>query len=110
MFKFIKPLSAAFGAVLLAACGGSSTVTSTIDTSTAHGTLSVNPPFRIASLNAAAFQANLAATATGAQLLELTGNPACGVDFYYLKFWTVGGAGETTQSSGALMVPTGAAP
>jgi hypothetical protein len=32
------------------------------------------------------------------------------VDFYYLKFWTVGGAGETTESSGALMVPTGAAP
>jgi Prolyl oligopeptidase family len=29
------------------------------------------------------------------------------VDFYYLKFWTVGGAKETTQSSGALMVPTG---
>jgi acetyl esterase/lipase len=32
------------------------------------------------------------------------------VDFYYVKFWTVGGAGETTESSGALMVPTGAAP
>ena len=32
------------------------------------------------------------------------------MDFYYIKFWTLGGAGETTQSSGALMVPTGAAP
>ena len=32
------------------------------------------------------------------------------MDFYYLKFWTVGGAGEQTESSGALMVPTGAAP
>ncbi len=55
-------------------------------------------------------RAELAATASGAQLLEITGAPACGVDFYYVKFWTVGGAGETTESSGALMVPTGAAP
>ena len=31
------------------------------------------------------------------------------MDFYYVKFWTVGGANETTESSGALMVPTGAA-
>jgi len=65
---------------------------------------------RIASLDAAAFAADLGATSTGAELLTLTGAPACGVDFYYLKFWTVGGANETTESSGALMVPTGAAP
>jgi hypothetical protein len=39
----------------------------------------------------------------------VTGNPICGVDFYYLKFYTLGGAGEVTMSSGALMVPTGAA-
>jgi hypothetical protein len=110
MFKFIRPLSAALGAALLAACGGSSSGTSTPAASTAAGTLSENPPFRIASLNAAALQSNLAATSTGAQLLEVTGNPACGVDFYYLEFWTKGGAGETTESSGALMVPTGAAP
>jgi hypothetical protein len=32
------------------------------------------------------------------------------VDFYYLRFWTLGGKGEATESSGALMVPTGAAP
>jgi acetyl esterase/lipase len=72
--------------------------------------LAQNPPFRIASLDAATFQAELAATSSGAQLLKLSGNPNCGVDFYYVKFWTLGGAGETTESSGALMVPTGAAP
>ena len=76
----------------------------------AHGTLVYNPPFRIASVNAATLQANLAATAQGAQLLQITGNPTCGVDSYHVKFWTVGGAGEQTESSGALMVPTGAAP
>src|ERR1700688_2878258 len=109
MFKLLTPLSAALGAALLCACGSSSQ-TSTVAPSTAHGTLAVNPPFRIASLNAATFQADLAATGSGAQLLQIAGNPSCGVDFYYVKFWTVGGAGETTESSGALMVPTGAAP
>jgi Prolyl oligopeptidase family len=109
VFKLLTPLSVALGAALLCACGSSSQ-TSAVSPSTAHGTLAVNPPFRIASLNAATFQAELGATSTGAQLLQIAGTPACGVDFYYVKFWTVGGAGEATESSGALMVPTGAAP
>lgn len=109
MFKLLKLSAFALGAAYLAACGDSSQ-TGTESTSTSPGTLSVTPPFRIASLNAAAFQGELAGTATGAQLLEITGNPVCGVDFYYVRFWTLGGAGETTESSGALMVPTGAAP
>ncbi len=110
MFKSMQPLFLAAGVATLAACGGSSSQTSAPTTSTAPGTLTQNPPFRIASLDAAGFQAELASSSTGAQLLQLTGNPTCGVDFYYLTFWTVGGAGETTESSGALMVPTGAAP
>ena len=110
MIKMLKP-SAVLAAALLAACGGSeSSTTASVSSSTQPGTLSVNPPFRIASLDAAALQTALGSSAAGAQLLELTGNPVCGVDFYYLKFMTLGGAGETTQSSGALMVPTGAAP
>jgi acetyl esterase/lipase len=110
MFKSLTPLSAILGAALLCSCGGSSSPTAMVAASTAHGTLAVNPPFRIASLNAATFKAQLAASSSGAQLLQLAGNPSCGVDFYYIKFWTLGGAGETTESSGALMVPTGAAP
>src|SRR6202051_2623610 len=109
MFKILTRSSAALGAALLCACGSSSP-TSTVATSTAHGTLAENPPFMIASLNAATFQAELAGTSSRAQLLQIAGNTSCGVDFYYVKFWTVGGAGETTESSGALMVPTGAAP
>ena len=110
MLKLVTGLSAALGVALLGACGGSSSPTATVATSTAHGTLAVDPPFRIASLNAASFQAELSASSSGAQLLQITGNPGCGVDFYYIKFWTLGGAGESTESSGALMVPTGAAP
>jgi hypothetical protein len=110
MFKFFRLSAVALATASLAACGGSSSQTGSASTSTSRGTLAESPPFRIASLDAASFQGELAATSTGAQLLEITGNPQCGVDFYYVKFWTVGGAGETTESSGALMVPTGAAP
>ena len=44
-----------------------------------------------------------------ASLLQITGDPVCGVDFYYVRFWTVGAASEATESSGAMMVPTGMA-
>ena len=109
MFKLLKASCTALAVAALCACGSSSE-TGTTSTTTARGSLAVNPPFRIASLDAPTLKAELSATAAGAQLLELTGAPACGVDFYYLTFWTVGGAGEVTESSGALMVPTGAAP
>ncbi|GAC1303545.1 MAG: hypothetical protein NVSMB10_05700 [Steroidobacteraceae bacterium] len=95
-------------AALAGACGSSSQ-TAASSPSTAPGTLAIDPPFRIASLSAAALAAELSASPSGSALLTLAGAPACGVDFYYIKFWTLGGAGETTESSGALMVPTGAA-
>lgn len=109
MSKFCLSLGVGLATALLAACG-SSTTTSVESTSTARGTLVENPPFRIGSVSAAAFAAQLAAQPNGSLLLQIAGQPTCGVDFYYLKFWTVGGAGETTESSGALMVPTGAPP
>jgi len=109
MKRFRSALGAIAAAMLVAACG-SDTQTSVENPSTSHGTLVENPPVRIASLNATDFQTQLASTgASGQQLLQLTGSPQCGVDFYYLKFYTLGGAGEVTMSSGALMVPTGAA-
>ena len=108
MMKYLKTAGALLAAAWLAACGSSSQ-TSAVATSTSPGTLDVNPPFRVASVNAAALAANIGATASGAQLLQVTGAPLCGVDVYYLKFWTLGGAGETTESSGAMMVPTGGA-
>ncbi|MGC1523448.1 MAG: hypothetical protein WA803_18030, partial [Steroidobacteraceae bacterium] len=94
MFKLLTSLIVGLSAALLCACG-SSTGTAAVSSSEAHGTLAVDPPFRIASLDAADFQAELAGTSSGAQLLQITGNPSCGVDFYYVKFWTLGGAGET---------------
>jgi acetyl esterase/lipase len=106
MKKFLGPFGLLVAALVVAACGKSSQ-TVQVGSSTAPGSLALDPPFRIASADAATFAAQVGATASGKQLLQLTGAPTCGVDFYYLKFWTVGGAKETTQSSGALMVPTG---
>ena len=107
----MKRFRCAFGAIaaamLVAACG-SDTQTSVVNmTTTTHGTLVEDPPLRIASLDATAFAAELNSTTSGQQLLALTGTPTCGVDFYYLNFYTTGAAGENTISSGAMMVPTG---
>jgi Prolyl oligopeptidase family len=96
----------AIAAVLLSACGSDST-TSVVATSTSRGTLIENPPLRIASLDAATFTAQLTATPSGQQLLALAGAATCGVDFYYVQYWTVGGAAEPTTATAALMVPTG---
>jgi hypothetical protein len=95
-------------AAALAGCGSDS-MTATTTTSSARGSLLHDPPLRIASLNAATFSASLSASPSGAQLLEVAGAPTCGVDFYYIQYNTVGGKGETTTASGALMVPTGSA-
>ncbi len=75
-----------------------------------RGTLIHDPPLRIASLDAATFATELGSSASGAQLLQIAGTPTCGVDFYYLQYYTVGGSGEPTTASGAMMVPTGSQP
>jgi predicted dienelactone hydrolase len=92
----------------LAGCG-SDTDAVTAGTSTDRGSLVYNPPLRVASLTAPDFQAQLAAQAAGQSLLAVAGAPTCGVDIYHIEYNTVGGTGEKTTSSAALMVPTGAA-
>jgi acetyl esterase/lipase len=99
----------AFGALLLLAGCGSDTQTSTTDTSTARGTLVDNPPLRIAAVDKDTFKAQLMASPDGQKLLLIAGDPVCGVDFNYIHYWTIGGAGEAASASGALMVPTGGA-
>src|SRR5579875_4156041 len=96
---------AALAAALAGGCGSDSP-TATTATGDARGTLIEDPPLRIASLDAAAFSAQLGASSTGQQLLTLAGTPACGVDFYYFEYWTVGAQSEPATASGALMVPT----
>jgi hypothetical protein len=99
---------AALAAGSLTSCydAGSGTA---VNTNPAPGTLIENPPPRLASLNVTDLTAQFSATAQGQQLLQLAGNPVCGVDFHYIQYETVGGAGEVATASGALMIPTGTA-
>ncbi len=113
-FKILGVAMAA--ALLVAACGGGGggDTFGTQVTNPARGELMQSPPALITSLTAASFKASLSASATGQGLLQLsTGSPTgdlpCGVDVQYIKYGTVGGAGEQTDASGALMVPTGTA-
>ncbi len=116
--RFLLGTLAAAALLTLAACGGggdSSDVT--INLSNDRGTIQRNPPTQLASLTAAQFTAQLRASASGLQLLQLAGvNVAdpnatlpCGLDLRYIQYGTVGGAGEKTNATGALLIPTGGA-
>ncbi|HRM93156.1 MAG TPA: lipase family protein, partial [Alicycliphilus sp.] len=96
-------------AAMLAACGGGSDLGGGTETdlSGARGSLMHNPPLRVTALSAGEFKDRLAASPSGQSLLALAGAPKCGVDVHYIEYGTVGGAGEKTNASGALMVPTG---
>jgi Secretory lipase len=97
--------------VLMAACGvGGGSAASDGGGSTpavpARGTLLDSPLTLLSTLTTSALlaQLNLAANLT---LLSLSGPPVCDVLTYDVRYETVGGAGEATTASAALMVPTG---
>ena len=98
-------------ASLLAACGGGDSPSNlgVVDNNPGRGALIQNPPPRTAFFTADDLAAKLNASATGRNLLAVTGKPKCGVDVQYIKYGTVGGSGEATDASGALMTPTGGA-
>lgn len=100
-----------FAAAVLAACGGNggSSVTDPAPPapSTARGTLTQTPPQLVSNTSAASLLATLS-TAANQQTLTLSGAPICDIAVYHIEYNTVGGAGEATTASGALMVPTGA--
>ena len=107
--KQLTVLSMACAAVVLAACGGGSDSggSTQTDTSGDRGSLVYNPPLRVTALSAGEFKDRLMANPSGQSLVSVAGAPKCGVNFHYIEYGTVGGAGEKTNASGALMVPTG---
>ena len=72
-----------------------------------RGALVVSPPPRSAAFSADAFKAILQLDSTGKALLDISGTPQCGIDVRRITYHTVGGRGEDTIASGALMLPTG---
>lgn len=110
---FAVSLLAATG---LAGCGGSSSSDGpAIDSSTTRGTLFANPPnlvpvpqadgTAVARLEPLVFASLLEAGKPG--ITQVTGTPKCAISTYYMKYATIGGAGEPTDATGAIMVPSG---
>lgn len=108
---------AIIAAAVLAACGGGSDGPA-IDTSLARGSLVANPPILVpipqadgtvvAKLDPVVFAQLLETSTPGTT--QVTGTPKCAISTYYMKYGTVGGAGETTDATGAIMVPSGSDP
>lgn len=108
---------ALMSAAMLAGCGGGDSGP-TLDHTLTRGSLVASPPnlvpipqangTAVAKLEPAVFAAMLEAGQPG--ITELTGVPKCAVSTYYMQYGTVGGKGEATDASGAIMVPSGADP
>ena len=108
MFRTISPLPAVVLCGLLAACGhdhdnAPPAVTPTAPT---RGQL-LSTPTMAGSYSAADLLSLLSSDPLGKLLLQLAFSPTCTVNVYHMEYETVGGAGEATAASGALMVPTG---
>jgi alpha/beta superfamily hydrolase len=95
-------------ALLLAACGGGSGggKSDSGAAAPARGTLLQSPPQLLSTVTAPSLllELNLAANQ---QLFSLSGAPVCDILMYDIEYETVGGAGESTTASAALLVPTG---
>ncbi|MGH8318832.1 MAG: alpha/beta hydrolase family protein [Steroidobacteraceae bacterium] len=110
----ILTVSVAFAAAaLLAACHVSvngSSATSPPSMTPQPGRLLQSPPTETGSYSVSDLLSLLSVNSDAAQLLKLAFMPACTVDVYHLEYETVGGQGEATTASGALMVPSGLDP
>ena len=94
--------------LLLAACGGGGSAPSAPGTATPQrGALLQTPPQLLSTVTTSALLAELNAAAANQQVLALGGPPVCDILMYHIEYETVGGAGEPTTASAALMVPTG---
>ncbi len=114
--NLLSRLSAALlGCMLLSACGGGDGGSAGgnaggTGSPPAPGTLLSTPPTLLSSFSATDLLAQLSGAASSTQLqqlLSMIGSPVCDIEVYHIEYATVGGAGEATTASGALMVPTG---
>lgn len=97
-------------AMVLAGCGGGSdgfvfNAPATVDTG--RGSVVTMPPERVQRISSAEFSTLLQSNSQGKALLVVAGSPRCGVDLRYLEYRTIGGQGEATNATAAIMVPSG---
>ena len=96
--------SVALASLVLVACGGGGSDSGTVSMTPQRGSL-VDAPVTVATLTKVQID-----TSSGASGLQaLTGKALCDVKVVALNYNTIGAKGESTNASGALLVPTGGA-
>jgi pimeloyl-ACP methyl ester carboxylesterase len=95
--------------MILAGCGGGGNdgVAVGLPADTGRGSVVTQPPERVQRLTTDQFTSLLQVTAQGRSLQTIAGTPKCGVDLRYLEYRTIGGQGEATNATAAIMVPAG---
>lgn len=108
----MQRLSSTLAAILLVslatACriGGGNGKDSGGSNSTTRGSL-IGTPQATGSWSTSDLLALLPINDLGKELLQLSPSPVCGVKVWHIDYHTIGGQGEATQASAALMTPTG---
>jgi hypothetical protein len=93
-------------AMLVAACGGNGGSTPMASSPPQPGQL-LQTPQKTGSYSVSDLLSLLSGDSDASQLLGLAFTPLCTVDVYHMEYETVGGEGEATTASGAIMVPSG---
>ncbi len=108
MLPLIRILPILAVVLCLTACGGSSNNGSLSPggSQPSRGAL-IGTPTQTGSYSPSDLLSELTGDPLGKLLLQLTFSPTCTVTVYHLEYQTVGGAGESTTASAALMVPSG---
>ncbi|RJG05225.1 hypothetical protein D3870_03595 [Noviherbaspirillum cavernae] len=104
-------------AAIVVGCGGDGS-DSGVNNTLARGALVANPPSRVPAPQADGTTGPTLQPSAFAQMLDtarpgttlVTGVPKCGISTYHMKYGTLGGAGEATDATGAIMVPSGTDP
>jgi Prolyl oligopeptidase family len=97
-------------ATLLAACGGKggmSSGPSQLTPSTPQPGQLLQTPTKSGSYTVSDLLSLLSGDSDASQLLSLAFTPTCTVAVYHMEYETIGGQGEATTASGAIMVPSG---
>ena len=107
MFRMLRTLPALVAVIVLSACNGHDNASSMQSSSPPTRGQLLGTPTMTGSYSPSDLLSQLTSDPLGKLLLQLTFTPTCTVNVYHYEYQTVGGAGESTKASGALMVPTG---
>jgi len=108
MIRRVQIVAIAAIAAMLAACHGSISGSSAPpQPKTPQPGQLLQSPAKTGSYSVSDLLSMLSGNSDAGQLLKLTFTPLCTVNVYHMEYETVGGKGEATTASGALMVPTG---